>query len=115
LGATGRPSTSFEPHLHTASRLCSAWKKCPVFSMPPSPGTIVSPAPPSPDVGCACPKRLLQVSAMDSPRHMVHVHRGKGAKDRPALSVSIAQPSGGDCTTWTNSFPAPLPHDLPCP
>ena len=24
----------------------------------------------------------LQVSAIDSPRHMIHVHRGKGAQDR---------------------------------
>jgi hypothetical protein len=63
-GATGSPSTAGGPHLPTASRLCSAWQKGPVCSLSPPPCPSVSPAPPSPAVGGACPQRLPDQCAL---------------------------------------------------
>ena len=55
LGVPGRPSTSCEPHLNTDSGYCQPGRSAP--SSPCRPCTIVSTAPPSTAVGCACTKR----------------------------------------------------------
>src|SRR5712691_4873957 len=94
----GSSSTSFALNPHTGSPPSSVWKKSDVFCRRRHPCTIRRTSPPSRAWASGSmqpsPSRSL---TSDGQRLQVHVHRGKGAKDRdvplPAETLSLLRTS----------------------